>query len=142
MINRITSGVAWNDRYSLGNEQIDIQHKKLFALVSDLVNACMDGSNTEKLQEALMFLGNYTVQHFYFEEELQLQHNYPDYDTHKRLHEEFKKEIDRLVTRFKKNDSSIELSNDLNKIVVRWLVNHIPQEDKKIGEYIRNISNK
>lgn len=136
----ITAGVAWNDKYSLGNEQVDRQHKKLFELVSGLVIACNDGSDTEKLQETLEFLGNYTVQHFYFEEELQLQYNYPEYESHKQLHEDFIKVVVELKERFKENGSSSELSNDVNRIVVRWLVNHIQREDKKIGKHIQSLS--
>ena len=138
----ISSGIAWNDSYCLGNEQIDRQHKKLFELVSGLVNACMDGSDTEKLQETLTFLGNYTVQHFYFEEELQLQYNYPEYGKHKQLHEDFVKTVGELTESFHKNGSSTELSNNVNKVVVKWLINHIQREDKKIGDYILNMENK
>ncbi|MCL2669277.1 MAG: hemerythrin family protein [Syntrophaceae bacterium] len=136
----INQGIAWNDSFKLGNEQVDLQHKKLFELVSDLVNACMDGSDTKKLQETLGFLVNYTVRHFHFEEQLQLEYNYPEYDRHRQLHENFKITIGELVERFNKNGSSAELSNDVNKIVVGWLANHILREDKKIGEHIRNTA--
>jgi len=44
------------------------------------------------------------------------------------------------VRRFEKNASSEELSNDVNKIVVRWLIGHIQMEDKKIGKHIRSIT--
>lgn len=138
----ISSGIAWNECYSLGNEQIDRQHKKLFELVSGLVNACMDGTATEKLQETLTFLGNYTVQHFYFEEELQLQSHYPDYERHKQLHADFVKTVGELTGNFNKNGSSAELSTDVNKIVIKWLVNHILREDKKIGEHIQSMASK
>ena len=135
----MNQGVAWNDRFKLGNEQVDLQHKKLFELVSDLVNACIDGSDMGKLQETLGFLANYAVRHFHFEEELQLQYNYPGYKEHKQLHEDFKITVGELVARFNENGSSTELSNDVNKIVVRWLINHIQREDKRIGDYIRSL---
>ena len=112
----------------------------LFDLVNELVNACMDGSDTEKLQDTLRFLVDYTVRHFHFEEELQLQYHYPDYDRHKQLHDDFKQTVGELVEKFNQNGSSSELSSDVNRIVVRWLINHIQREDKKIGEHIRHVS--
>ena len=136
----INEGIAWRDEWALGNEQVDLQHKKLFALLSELVNACIEGSSTAKLQETLDFLVNYTVRHFHFEEELQLRHKYPGYEEHKKLHEDFKITVGELVDKFHKNGSSTELSNDVNKVVIKWLIKHIQQEDQKIGAYIRKTT--
>jgi hemerythrin len=136
----INHGIAWQDDWKLGNEQVDLQHKKLFSLLGDIVNSCIDGSSTGKLQETLDFLVNYTVRHFHFEEELQRQYNYPLYDEHKKLHEDFKVTVGELMEKFQKNGSSTELSNDVNKIVIKWLINHIQREDKKIGEHIRSVT--
>ena len=102
------------------------------------MNACEDGSDTQKLQLTLSFLKNYTIRHFLFEEALLIQHKYPDYARHKLMHDDFKKSVDELVNKFERYGSSAELSSDVNKVLVRWLVNHIMREDKKIGEYIRN----
>jgi len=139
-MSEIVYGIAWNDIYKLGNSGVDAQHRRLFELVSELVSACIDGSSTEKLQSTLDFLVAYTVQHFYDEESLQVQYNYPGYLAHKRMHEDFKVEVGRLVDSFKANGSSAQLSDNVNKIIVRWLVRHIQREDKKIGEHIRNIT--
>ena len=136
-MNEITAGVAWNAAYSLGNEEIDRQHKMLFALVSQLTTACDDGSDREKLSEILDFLGAYTQEHFSFEETLQVCLNYPDYERHKMLHKAFINEVCELNERFIKNGSSDKLSSDVNRIVVKWLISHIQREDKKIGDFIR-----
>lgn len=138
----ITYGIAWDDSLKLDNEEIDQQHKKLFELVSNLVSYCLDGSDTEKLQETLDFLVNYTVNHFYYEEKLQIQYNYPGYVKHKEMHENFKKTVGELVARFQESGSSADLSKDVNKIVVKWLINHIQREDKKIGDFLRTVENK
>ena len=131
-----THGIAWSENYSLGNEQLDAQHKQLFEFVSNLVGACIDGSSTEKLSETLDFLVNYAVRHFSDEEALQVQYNFPEYEKHKKMHDEFKITVTELVERFHNSESPTELNNDINKIVVRWLVNHILREDKKIGNHI------
>jgi len=135
-------GVAWNDSYKLGAEKVDAQHKKLFELVSDLVDACLSGSEIEKVKETLDFLVNYTVQHFTEEEALQVLCGFPDYERHKTLHEDFKVTVGELVKEFNESGSSMELSNSMNKIVVRWLINHIRVEDKKIGRHIEKTGYK
>jgi len=132
-------GIAWDDRLKLGHKQVDEQHKRLFELVGELVDQCLNGTNVEKLKETLNFLVEYTVSHFYDEESLQVEYNFPEYIDHKRMHEAFKATVGELVQRFEENASSEELSNDVNKIVVRWLIGHIQTEDKKIGRHIRSV---
>jgi len=129
-------GFIWDDSYLLGNELVDTQHRQLFDLVNTLVSSCADGSDTEKVKKTLDFLVNYTVQHFNDEEALQIKCNYPDYKRHKQLHEDFKPVVAELVQRFNECDSSDQLRIDIKTIVVKWLANHILNEDKKIGEYL------
>jgi hemerythrin len=136
----ISHGFAWKDEFNLGHDWVDAQHRRLFELVSGLVEACADGSDTIKLKGTLDFLVNYTVHHFEDEEALQLKYNYPGHERHKRLHDDFKIAVGGLVEKFTKGGSSAELSSDVNRIVVRWLVNHIQREDKRIGEHIKGLS--
>jgi len=132
-------GLAWSEDFELGCEQVDSQHRRLFELVSNLVEACTDGYDIKILNETLDFLVNYTVQHFHDEEEFQLRYNYPGYQQHKQMHEDFKVVVGEHVHEFKENGSSLDLSNAVNKVVVRWLINHIQREDKKIGNHIRRV---
>jgi hemerythrin len=141
IVSEIKYGIAWNDDYKLGNEQVDAQHYRLFQLLSNLIGSCMDGTDIEKLRETLDFLVNYTVQHFNDEEALQIRYNFPDYDRHKQLHEAFKETVGMLVQKFIDSGSSAELSIDISKIVAQWLINHIKREDLKIGYHIRMLSN-
>ena len=133
----IQYGIAWQESYRLGDERVDRQHRQIFALLSGLISSCLDGSNEEHVKKTLDFLVNYTVHHFFDEETLQLQYEYPEYARHKVLHEDFKATVTRIVEKYEKEGSSAELCNDLNKIVARWLVSHITREDRKIGEFIR-----
>jgi len=112
-----------------------MQHKKIFELTTDLINTCEDGSSRENVRETLDFLIDYAARHFTDEENLQLEINYPGYGRHKKMHEEFKLRVSELVQRFIMKGSSDDLSNEVNNFLVRWLVNHIQKEDKKIGLY-------
>ena len=137
IMGEIKNGIAWDDKYNTGYEKVDSQHRQLFALLSDVANACSDGSDTERLRSTINFLVDYTVRHFHDEEALQIQWNYPDYACHKQLHDDFKETVAGIVSKYGEKGSSAELSDDVNKIIVRWIVNHIQREDKKIGDYIR-----
>ena len=138
---RTAQGLAWRDEFNLGHDWVDLQHRRLFELVNGLIESCADGSDVTKLKSTLDFLVNYAVLHFEDEESLQIKYNYPDYERHKKLHEDFGATVGELVERFSTSGSSAELSSDVNRVVARWLVNHIQREDKKIGVYIKNLEN-
>ena len=129
-------GIAWDVTLKTGNERIDSQHRRLFELMSELVSSSMDGSSAEKLGQTLNFLVDYTIRHFSDEEALQLEYKYPDYNRHKQLHDNFKAKVGELVGKYDAGGSSEELVSNVNSIVVKWLVTHIQNEDKKIGAHI------
>ena len=138
-MSEIKHGLAWSDEYKLGNIQVDTQHRRLFELVSDLIDSCLNDCVVDNVKDTLDFLVNYTVQHFLDEEALQLEYNYPDYVNHRQLHEDFKHTIGILVREYMETGSSEILGDNINKTVVRWLINHIQREDRKIAEYIRGV---
>jgi hemerythrin-like metal-binding protein len=135
-------GIAWNEEYETGNEEIDAQHRQIFKLTSDLVDACSQGQSAAVLQEALDFLASYTVKHFADEEALQLKYHFPGYEEHKKLHEDFKKTVAALIQEHKEEGSSESLSRKVYSIIVHWLIRHIQGEDQKIAAHIRKVQGK
>jgi len=139
-VHRLDRGIAWDDSLLTGNVIVDMQHQRLFERLSDIADSCEDGGDVAKLYDTLMFLQNSTIRHFTDEEALLLEISYPDYVDHKQKHEAIRQTVEGLVQRFEENGASPELSQDVNRSIVRWLVNHIRQEDIKISEYIRNLT--
>lgn len=136
----IQQGLAWSLDLETGDERVDSQHRRIFDLLNDLIAACADGSEAKRLRETLDFLVEYTIRHFTDEELLQLQYDFPEYKKHKRMHDELTEQVVELIKRFEASGSSAELSRDVNRVVVAWLVGHISREDKKIAEHIRSLS--
>ena len=135
-----THGIAWSEDLETGNEAIDGQHKQLFKLTSDVVKACEENKRFEVLEDTLNFLASYTVQHFADEEALQVEHKFPGYENHKKLHDDFKNKVVELISLFKKDRESTDLLALVNSTVVRWLLQHIKREDFKIAEHIRKTA--
>jgi hemerythrin-like metal-binding protein len=138
-IGELREGIAWSDELETGVRQLDRQHYQMFELLSGLVTACKDGTNAAKLEETADFLVNYMEKHFSDEEALQIQYNYPEYKEHKLMHEALRYIIGGFAKKLKEYGSTEELAGEINKVVVKWLVDHIRQEDKKISEYIRKV---
>ena len=128
----------WKDSLLIGVEDIDRQHKKLVEAIDDLSDACSKGQGRAIIEKTLMFVVNYTKQHFTDEEKIAAAYNYPLLSNHKRLHVEFVTTVLGLVVDFNKNGPNIALMSRINKTLVDWLINHITVEDKKIGDFINS----
>lgn len=130
---------TWSKELETGNEMIDTQHKQLIEAFNNLLEACTTGKAQTDLNKTMDFLIQYTVKHFADEEKLQRQYNYPEYENHKKLHEDFKLVVLDLAEQLKKDGSSISLVTKVNLNIGNWLRNHIKKEDAKIAVHIRSL---
>ena len=64
------SFAAWNDSYSVQVLQVDTEHKKLFAIISELYDGMKAGRGKDVLGNVLNQLVSYTERHFSAEEGL------------------------------------------------------------------------
>ena len=130
----------WKDSLLIGVPQIDIQHRKLVAMMDILMKASMQGKGRTEIEGTLNFALKYTLEHFRDEESFQVEYSYPGYKEHKKIHDDFTKDIIALADEYKKLGPSIALTGKLNHSLVDWVINHISTEDKKLGEHIQKVS--
>jgi len=130
----------WKDSLLIGVPQIDTQHRKLVGMIDILMQACMQGKGRTEIEGTLNFALKYTLEHFRDEESFQVEYSYPGYKEHKKIHDDFTKDIIALADEFKKLGPSIALTGKLNHSLVDWVINHISTEDKKVGEHVQKVS--
>lgn len=134
----VSMGLMWNKELETGNAVIDSQHKQLVDKFNVLMDACAYGHGAEEVESALKFLAEYTVRHFTDEEELQLQYGYPNYENHKKLHEQFKVTVGNLSDMLDRDGITPRLILKLNSDIGNWLRTHIMCEDLDIANFIRS----
>jgi hemerythrin len=128
---------TWDKSLETGIEQIDTQHQQLFAAINQLLATCDNGQDADALKKDLDFLTNYTIKHFFEEEQIQQKYKYPDYPNHKKYHEGFKAVVRDLSVQFIMKGPSEALINDITTKIGNWLVTHIKVEDQKLAAHIR-----
>ncbi len=122
---------VWDDLYSVQNEEVDNQHKQLFALVNKLEV----GLDQKQVKAIIMDLYKYTRRHFASEEKMMKEVGYPKYEEHIILHDD-------LITKL--NEISLQNFDDkeaiwkLNKFVVNWLTEHILHQDMGYTKFLNN----
>lgn len=123
------SEFAWKERYSLGNSEIDEQHKKLFELINSVPDA-----NESQLLTIVDEISRYVAYHFTSEEKLMKEINYPEMDEHIMEHRALIEEAKEL----RENGNAHTLSKEnLYQILKEWLLHHILTIDMKMKPYLQ-----
>ncbi|MDR1100702.1 MAG: bacteriohemerythrin [Treponema sp.] len=132
--------VEWDDRYTVGVQMIDEQHKELFNMINNFYPGCLKEDEKANIHFKLMVYGfiNYSKYHFATEEQFLERLKYPDSLAHKRQHDEF---IRVLLERMDKIELGQPVSfKHFTRYIRDWLVTHITLIDKKYATYIHFIN--
>lgn len=122
---------GWKEIYSVGNKEIDKEHKKLFDIAQDAFTQVEETQRNAKIKEVLTELYTYMKTHFKHEEKFMQEINYPAIEEHKVLHHNIIEKINTFVKKLPTMDESL-FEKELAKIIDIALVHHIIQEDRKI----------
>lgn len=115
-------------------KKIDQQHNYLFELLDKLREGIQNNVKFEMNLMIIEELIEYTNFHFSFEEELLAGANYPELETHKKLHQKFTSDI----INFKENELGKDAYTTIKLVhlIKEWLTQHICKEDLKYKDYI------
>jgi hemerythrin len=114
-------------------KSIDDQHKKLFEIINDFYENISARSNNELILELVSGMKKYTSMHFNTEEKYMRQCSYPDYENHKKEHDDFISKVVDLEEKLKKG--TIILSFEITNFLKDWIKNHIQSTDKKYSDF-------
>lgn len=137
--------LVWQERYNLGVEVIDKEHKKLFSILNKLFDF---GKQEEKsqwvCQEAVKYFRDHALKHFADEEAYMLSVNYEGLEVHRRIHRNFRERtIPALERELELSKYSEESINHFLGVCAGWLIGHTLIEDYAIvkGENIKQWKN-
>ena len=134
--------MMWKDKYSIGIELIDEQHKELFKRVSDFLQTVESKDSwedkLEKVKETMAFMQEYVIVHFDDEEAYQEQIGYPDIENHKIAHFKFKEGVNDYVRIFEEEGFNEEKIQEFGGKLMAWLIMHVGKMDQMIGEYAKS----
>lgn len=134
--------MMWKERYRIGVDLIDTQHKELFKRLSDFIMIVQNDEDwdkkLDKVKETLDFMKEYVVFHFDAEEAYQEKVGYPDIKKHKKVHADFKDEINEYVRIFETEGFTEKKVQELNARLMTWLIMHVGKMDQQIGEYVKS----
>lgn len=128
--------IEWKDELSVHVGEFDSHHKKLIALVNKLHDAIIEKRGTAVIGDVLAEVSNYTVYHFFAEEELMDRYEYPESTHHREEHIRLTEKTLKLVDDFRSNKEGIE--KEALDFLKEWISHHVFGTDKKYGPFFNN----
>lgn len=128
--------MRWEEKFSVGIEELDRQHESLI----DLINRCHNLIKADKLDKeiknVISQLHKYSEEHFALEEDYMRRAGYKQLQGHINQHWQFTKTVMDLEEQF---DIEGKLkSEDIMYFLLDWLVDHILISDRQYTEALKN----
>lgn len=115
-------------------EEVDTQHRALFTVGRDmeqLLRIQCIGVTDKQLLDIVCQLRDYTGYHFYEEESLMQEMNYPKYKEHRKMHQEYANYVMKIDLPKLKENPAVELKA-IKDEVQRWIFEHMLYHDKEM----------
>ena len=134
----------WATNMETGDPAIDKQHKQLFKIGRDLeqlIRIQCIGVTDKQLLDIVCELRDYTGYHFYEEERMMQEMNYPGINSHKKFHKRCSEYVVKLDLPKIKADPLKQLKL-MKDEVQDWIMGHVLNEDRDmIAAYQKYLKN-
>jgi hemerythrin-like metal-binding protein len=128
--------IEWKNRYSVGIESLDEQHKQIICMCNNLfLNSHKKDENSQEFfRQTVVGMTRFLQYHFLVEEDLLVRISFPDIFPHKEEHVRFSNFFDRYLACLGTADE-----NSLKKtvpLILDQLLRHITDFDCKYGKFV------
>ena len=126
------SRLTWSEAYSVHDDTIDAQHRKLFDIVNQLSE--LYETRSDDLLPVLTDLVDYLYVHFNAEQMVMMNANYPRYIEHNKEHQVFTEKIHEFLKSYEegKKGLAFEMINFLRE----WVDTHTLTSDGAYGKHL------
>lgn len=128
--------LEWEEKYSVGIESIDNQHKKLFEAINKLIKVVSEYPKAEKLAPVVESILEYKKFHFATEEKYFREFNYEGAEEHIKLHVDFGEKLEKI--KMENQDNIVSFAYALLDFLEDWLVSHLMTADQKYVECFKS----
>ncbi|MBD3311603.1 MAG: bacteriohemerythrin [Candidatus Magasanikbacteria bacterium] len=128
------ANIVWLKKYSVGVEEFDFHHKKIFALIGQYGDLLRSQEKNKMLDKLLSELNKYIDYHLAAEEEDFKKYGYPEEKMHIKIHNGFRAKIGDLIERA----GEPGIYKEVDDFLADWWINHILKIDKKYTKFFND----
>ena len=127
--------IAWDNKYEIGIDRIDFEHRIFLGLIKDLSDAVEGGQPRTKLSRIIDEIRLYAAFHFLSEENIMIDIDYPDLQPHREEHARLLSLLDDKLHTFAAEETSD--GSEIVEFVFQWFALHTTQVDKQIAVHLQ-----
>ena len=127
--------IEWNEKFSVGIETIDSQHKNLLKLINRIISKNEIKTKSETVSTLINSMTQYAQEHFRTEEKYMKEYAYPNLDEHAEQHRAFiKKTVDICTATMLDVEQVPEV---ILHYLKTWWNQHILEEDMSYKSFFK-----
>jgi hemerythrin len=128
--------INWDRKFEVGHERIDFEHRIFVDLIRSFAEEAesVAAPDARRLNRQLTEITKYAEFHFVSEENIMIEVGYPDFETHRELHNVLLNELRDMAFRLRAGRAN---PRELVDFLYQWFAQHTAHKDKLIAEYVR-----
>lgn len=126
--------LKWEEKFSVGVDEIDEQHKQLFNLINEVRDSIKKGQTKDFVIDCIQKLDKYASFHFDLEEKYMIENRYPNIEEHRLEHKNFITGIKNIKENL--DPGKLITTYNLLDFLINWITFHILESDKEYAYYI------
>lgn len=133
--------LVWEDRYNIGVDVIDKEHKRLFRIINKLFSLEEEDAKSQwACVEGIKFFKDHALYHFADEENYMSSIQYEGLERHKRIHDVFRNiTLPALENELTRSQYSPDSIGHFLGVCVGWLIGHTLTEDQAMIGHAESI---
>ncbi len=121
--------IEWQEAYRIGLNDIDAQHRHLFQLTNDLLQA----TELDAVRKLIMALYKHTREHFELEESHMRRFGFEPVEQHAHYHNQLLGRLNVISAQVGKGELD---KVALEKLMTDWALRHIPGDDAVFAKFV------
>lgn len=126
--------IEWKENFNVGIAEVDFEHREMVKLINDLHADLLTAGDKASILEFFGEIYARIAAHFALEEKLMREHDYDQYEGHKRDHERLLDEIRDLADDYE--DAELFNEEELSRRLSHWFVNHFRDMDARLHKQL------
>ena len=126
--------IQWNPSFEIEHDRIDEQHRVFVELICDLSQAAGRNASRDRLQRILRQIHAYAMFHFITEENIMLDVDYPQYESHRGDHQRLLGELVSIMGKHRNGQVPVQ---DIAEYAFRWFEEHAKTCDQRLANHLR-----
>src|SRR5262245_57975619 len=122
--------IEWKDRYSVGVDAVDHEHRGLIEFINRLHEGIVAESDEFTVTAFLGEIFRAISAHFALEERFMSEHRYDQFAEHKRAHEQLLDELRDIMDGYEADPEAA--SKELSERLDRWFTFHFKTHDARL----------